>query len=94
MGKRVLKTVLQQEVKASSGCGVACKVGLKSFYEDLGFTITPETPDKGENISMRLFTTPLVERNQVIRIGEVNRDKINLNLPLIEAEYGVHLDPV
>jgi len=43
---------------------------------------------------MRLSSAPLNEWNQVIRITEVNRDELNLNLPLIEAEYGVHLDPV
>jgi len=36
LGKRALKTVLQQEVNAFSGCGVACKVGLKSFKKSLG----------------------------------------------------------
>jgi len=91
LGKRALKTVLQQEVSVSSGCGVACKIGLKSFYEELGFIITL---NEGEHIAMRLSSAPLDEWNQVVRITEVNRDEINKNIPLMKAEYGVNLEPV
>jgi GNAT superfamily N-acetyltransferase len=91
LGRRALKTALQQEVNASSGCGVSCRVDLKSFYEELGFTTTLE---EGENIAMSLSTAPLIEWNQAIRIPVINRDEINKNIPLIKAELGVHLAPL
>ena len=91
LGQRALKAALVNEVDRSIGCRVACKSGLRSFYEKIGFRVDL---DEGDSLAMVYCDKPIQATQQVIRIFEIYGKELNGNLPLIEAEYGLRLNPI
>lgn len=91
LGLKALEAVLQQEVGAEGSCGVACERNLKEFYQKAGFTMDV---DDGDRVGLVMTDRTLSNEQKVIQFYEIDRLAINKNIPILEQEYGIELEPI